>query len=182
MIRLLKLWPRIRSTLLNEPRDREFQIEIEEHVRLLSERYRRQGMTAEAAMLAARRQFGNTTLLEEDRRSLQILPAIETVRADLTYAVRMLRGNPGFAAAAVVTLALGIGANTAIFSVCYAMLTERSAAWRRRILWIGVTRAGRSAGWRRCARPASRPVSFWADRVRRRGWPEGTFRRVSFPY
>src|SRR5207253_7303943 len=53
MIRLRKVWTRIRSTVLNGPRDPEFQAEIEEHVRLLSERYRRQGMTAEAAMLAA---------------------------------------------------------------------------------------------------------------------------------
>ena len=82
--RLLKVWTRIRGTVLNEPPDAEFQREIEEHVRLLAERYRGQGMTAEAAMLAARRQFGNTTLLAEDRRSLQTFPAIESVRADLT--------------------------------------------------------------------------------------------------
>ena len=120
--RLTKLWLRIRNTVRNSPPDLEFESEAEEHIQLLAERYRRQGMTAEAAMLAARRQFGNTTLIKEDRSNLQGFPALESLRADLIFAFRMLRKNRSFSAAAILTLALGIGANTAIFSVCNAVL------------------------------------------------------------
>src|ERR1700730_7259395 len=120
--RLAKLWARALGTVRRESLDSDFQSEIEAHVSLLTERYRRQGMSEQAALLAARRQFGNATLVREDRENMQMFPAIESLRADLTYALRMLRKNPGFAVAAVVTLALGIGAYTAIFIVCNAVL------------------------------------------------------------
>jgi hypothetical protein len=98
-------------------RDSDFDVEVQQHLLLLVERYMAQGMSRQAAAEAARRQFGNTTLLQEDRRDLQRFSLIEEVWHDLRYSLRTLWKARGFAAVSIATLALGMGAATAIFSV-----------------------------------------------------------------
>src|SRR5260370_26524397 len=75
------------------------------------------GMARKEASAAARREFGNVTLTEEDSRAVWRWAAIEDLFMDVRFGVRMLRKNPGFTAVAIVTLALGIATNTTIFSV-----------------------------------------------------------------
>jgi putative ABC transport system permease protein len=82
------------------------------------------GMTPEAARRAARLEVGNPTLLEEDLRTDRWEHAIETAVADLRHGVRRLRNSPGFTAVATLTLALGIGASTAVFSAAKPVLFE----------------------------------------------------------
>lgn len=120
---------------------------------LLTERYIRQGKTPEDAPQAARRQFGNTTLLRQDRKEMQTIAAIDDIGRDPRYAGRMLRRNPAFAGAVVLTLALGIGANTTIFSVYDAVLLKPLAYGDpERILMIlgerGAPRESRHGGSR----------------------------------
>jgi predicted permease len=96
--------------------------EMRLHVEERTEQLMSEGMSQEEAEQTARRAFGNTTLLEERSREIWQMPLVESLGSDLKLVFRRLRKSPGFAATVILTLAIGIGANTAVFSVLNSVL------------------------------------------------------------
>jgi len=115
---------KLKARFAQDKANREFDDELQAHLQLLTEQYLRQGMPAEEAGLAARRQFGNSSLVRERHREARSFLSLSAFWRDVRFGARQLARNPVFTVIAVSSLGLGIGANTAIFSAAKRVLLD----------------------------------------------------------
>lgn len=118
------IFSRVRGLFRQAKADHDLSDEVETHVELLAARFVSRGMSQAEAVLASRRQFGNAILLKQRHRELRMFLRLATVWQDIRFAVRVLAKRPGITAISITSIALGIGANTAIFTLAKAALFD----------------------------------------------------------
>ncbi len=126
-------------------------VAIDEHLDAKIEELMERGMSLDEATHAARREFGNVGLVQHRSREVWQWPAAESILADLKFAMRRLRKSPGFAITILLTLAIGIGANTAVFSVVNSILLKPLSypdSEHLVALWLNAPGAGGLANFR----------------------------------
>ena len=100
----------------------DLEAELQSHIQMRTDMNVRAGMSPDEARLDAVRRFGNAAWTKEETRRADIVPWLETIAQDVRYALRLYRKSPTFTAVALITLTLGIGANTSVFTLTHAML------------------------------------------------------------
>ncbi len=118
-------WSKLKVALSGRGRaSADLREELEAHLEMQAEDNRARGMQKEEARRAARRLFGNTTLILESAQEAWTFSSLENLIKDVAYAIRMARKSPGFAVVAILTLAIGIGGITAMYTVIEAVLLK----------------------------------------------------------
>ena len=147
----MKIKQRLRSILWRVPVEDEVRDELAHHIELRTEELVDRGMEPEAARAEAVRRFGDvnkmrtqlTTLGHRRNRIIARREWLDELRQDVTFALRQCRLRPGFTVAAVLTLAIGIGATTAIFSVVHAVVLQPYPFDQPdRVVWVATTWRG----------------------------------------
>ena len=119
---LHEFWLRVKTLFRKRRMDREMAEELAFHQAMLKDKLMRQGVAREDADAAARRSFGNASRWHERLRELWQIRGLENLGRDVSFSLRVLRKSPGFTGVALLTLALGVGANTTVFSMINGLL------------------------------------------------------------